>query len=496
MKTAKFYLWSIVALMAALLSTACTPEEEPQNPMKLELKFLHADAYSADFSISTHGATEGAWVCIEADEATPTPEEILAEGKAIDVEGGNYNERAEELLPESDYRIIAYITDGEWHSTEEMEFTTAAATAPEESHALIVFMQGDNGLAEFMDTNLQNIITAYYNVPEGAQVIIFYDRGNYTRLTELYMSDGMVKQRLLKEYSRAASSVDPEFMRGVFELIQQEVEADSYGMILSSHGGGWVPGDIYKYYLNYDWYSMVGTAPQYMTSAPNHTTVTKFYGQDGSDYLDVDTLAGIIDLFHYDYIIFDACFMSNVEALYDLRNNADYIIASSAEVLGNGFPYTTMIPLLFRPDHGLRLTCKAYMELFEDSSGTISMVDCSELDGLAEAMRKVVATSDGTVDASQIQGYDGYPIHLYYDLEQHVEQLTDDATLRGEFRDALQSAVVYTNHTPTYFSALYGQQTLDLPRSCGLTCHVERAEFPDTHAAYLQTAWAKAIGIE
>lgn len=356
-----------------------------------------------------------------------------------------------------------------------------------ENHALIIIMQGDNGLSDFMDINLQNIISSYYELPEGSEIIIFYDRGNYTRLTELYMSDGMVKQRLIKEFNKTLSSVDPEYMTEVFELIEQEVEAESYGLILSSHGGGWVPAEIYNSYLHYDW-----TGSQ----TRSHTTTTKFYGQDGSEYMDIPVLSEVISAFHYDYIIFDACFMASVEGLYDLRTNSDYIMASSAEVLGNGFPYTQMIPLLFTADHGLQQCCEAYMELFEDSSGTISLIDCSQYDQLAEATRKVVAASDGTVDATEVQGYEGYPIHLYYDFEQHIEQMTSDPKLLEEFRAALHKTVIYTDHTPTFFSALYGQQTLDLPRSCGLTCHIEREEFPATHAAYLETSWAKYIGIQ
>ena len=45
-------------------------------------------------------------------------------------------------------------------------------------------------------------------------------------------------------------------------------------------------------------------------------------------------------------IIFDACFMSSVEALYDLRSVAPYIVAAPAAVMSGGFPYSTMVPLL------------------------------------------------------------------------------------------------------------------------------------------------------
>lgn len=489
MKAQRLYLLTLIACLAALLNTACSPDNEEINGLWVKIEVVDTEAYAATISIATNEATRGAWMCIEQGTPLPSAEEVLAKGRSIDTSTTTHY-KAEWLVPQSSYTIVAAVANDTEVTSTQAQLATPADNTPTSAtnHALIVFMQGDNGLADFMDINLQNIITSYYELPEGAQVVIFYDRGNYTRLTELYMSDGMVKQRLIKEYNRTLSSVDVGFMKGVFELIEQEVQADSYGMILSSHGGGWVPSDIYRHYLQYDWQSLSTRAA--------HTPTTKFYGQDGSEYMEVATLAEVISTFYYDYIIFDACFMSNVEALYDLRHNADYIIASSAEVLGNGFPYPQMMPLLFRPDHGLQLCCEAYMELFEGSSGTISLVDCSEFDALANAMKQVVAAADDTIDYNQIQGYEGYPIHLYYDLEQHVEQLTDDPALRHQFHTALKNTVVYTNHTPTYFSALYGQQTLDLPRSCGLTCHVEREEFPETHEAYLETAWAQHIGAE
>ena len=44
-----------------------------------------------------------------------------------------------------------------------------------ESHTLVIFMQGNNGLADFMDSNLQRIITAYYDMPtELGRIINFY----------------------------------------------------------------------------------------------------------------------------------------------------------------------------------------------------------------------------------------------------------------------------------------------------------------------------------
>ena len=157
-----------------------------------------------------------------------------------------------------------------------------------ESHTLVIFMQGNNGLAEFMDSNLQRILAAYYDVPEGDnRILVFYDRGNYTRLTELYMKDGMAKQRLIEEYDTSVSTVAPDFIKSVLVRVKQEAPADSYGLILSSHGGGWVPSDLYDVYLLNE-----GTR-----GAPEARPM--FYGQDDYDCMEIPDLVNALGDMHY-----------------------------------------------------------------------------------------------------------------------------------------------------------------------------------------------------
>lgn len=354
-----------------------------------------------------------------------------------------------------------------------------------ESHTLIVFMQGDNGLEEFMDVNLQRIVTAYYDVPQDlGRVVVFYDRGNYTRLTELYLSDGMTKQRVIKEYSNTVSTVDPDFVKGVFDLIRQEVPSESYGLILSSHGGGWVPADIFDLYLYLD------------TANEQPLAERSFYGQDGYDCMELPQLAQALEGWDFRYVIFDACYMASVEGLYDVRGLSDYIIASSAEIMGTGFPYEDIIPILFsREDHSLVEACEAYMDMYRESSGTISLIDCTKLESLAQVMLQINQTEgEKLVDVSNIQPYEAFSTHLYFDLEQYVETLTSNEELLSMFDEALSDVVLFTDHTSQFFSAVGDEAYIDLPRSCGLTCYVYQPGCENTHAAYLQTSWAKAVG--
>lgn len=353
-----------------------------------------------------------------------------------------------------------------------------------ESHTLMIIMQGNNGLAEFMDSNLQRIITAYYDVPTDiGRIVIFYDRGNYTRLTELYMDDGMAKQRLIEEYPTSTSTVDKEFLAGVINRMKEEAPADSYGLIMSSHGGGWVPADLYDVYL--------------LGEDSRADARPLFYGQDDYDCMEIPDLVDALDQTRFKYIIFDACFMGNVEGLYDMRNAADYIIASPTEILGAGFPYESFIPMLFeRTDHKLKEVCEAYMDFYADSSGTISLIDCRKLDALAEAMRGVYAEAQ-SVDVSQVQAYDDFPYHLYFDLGHYVMNVATESTLK-KFNTALDDVVVYKGHTQTFFTVT-GDEDAYIPINhySGLSCYIlQTDDCPNTATAWRDTAWAEAVGAE
>lgn len=353
-----------------------------------------------------------------------------------------------------------------------------------ESHTLMIIMQGNNGLAEFMDSNLQRIITAYYDVPTDiGRIVIFYDRGNYTRLTELYMDDGMAKQRLIEEYPTSTSTVDKEFLAGVINRMKEVAPADSYGLIMSSHGGGWVPADLYDVYL--------------LGEDSRAAARPLFYGQDDYDCMEIPDLVDALDQTRFKYIIFDACFMGNVEGLYDMRNAADYIIASPTEILGAGFPYESFIPMLFeRTDHKLKEVCEAYMDFYADSSGTISLIDCRKMDALAEAMRGVYAEAK-SVDVSQVQAYDDFPYHLYFDLGHYVMNVATESTLK-KFNTALDDVVVYKGHTQTFFTVT-GDEDAYIPINhySGLSCYIlQEDDCPNTAAAWRDTAWAKAVGAE
>lgn len=358
------------------------------------------------------------------------------------------------------------------------------------SHTLIFYFMGSgSGLETFMDAGISKVLNAAADVvSENTHIAIFYDRGNYTRLTEVVYEDDRIKQKMIKEYNSVTTqSTDPKFMSEVIELIKTEMPAESYGLVFSSHGGGWVPSEIFDSYMM----SMPAQERERRRTAP----LTKFFGQDDDDYMEIPELAEALGNHEFDYILFDACFMSSIEALYDLRHAADYIVASPAEVLGAGFPYETVIPLLFRETHCLEAVAGCFVDFFRNESATVAVVQTDKLEALAQSMRQILVTAgDKTVDVSDIQGYEGFAPHLYFDLEHYVETLASGKELEN-FRRTLDEMVIFTDHTDKFYSD-YGPDKgyIPLSRSCGVSCHVKTAEYPDTHAAYLNTEWAKTIG--
>lgn len=382
------------------------------------------------------------------------------------------------------------------------------------SHGLVVFCMGSGtGLQDEMDKNVTRIVEAASKiVDDNNKICIFYDRvydasnknhETFTRLTEVKKVDGRTKQVLVKEWNPAqTSTVDPAFMTEVLKLARQTMNTKTYGLVMSSHGGGWVPSDTYDQYVqaeaqaNGRAYAKGGLADG---TSGKPLPLTKFFGEDSGAFMEVPQLAQALKAAGaWDYLLFDACFMASVEALYDLRSVADYIIASPAEVMAGGFPYSKVIPELFDDDdefgHDLEDVCEDYMESYKNSSATVALVRTSKLEALAAAAKPLyAAAASANVDVTKLQGFEGFNPHLYFDFAQYMQTLgASNAAALATFNAALKEAVPYAAATPTITSGAGSKAgTVRVSTCCGLTCHVPVSGFEFLHTAWLNTDWAK-----
>lgn len=284
--------------------------------------------------------------------------------------------------------------------------------------------------------------------------------------------------------------------------------AESYSAIFLGHATAWLPKTPIEAAVTY------GLRPRFVPSFEKMpgAEVTRNIGErnvqlDITELSDALTATGV----KFDCLYFDVCFMSSLEAAYELRNTAKYIIASPCEIMGNGSPYDTILRPLFTGDY--KLVCDEYLSFYEKytyPSGCIAAIDCSKLEAVAEAVKRInaVPAAEG-FDLSKVQAYEGrsnsgrYAGHWFYDAEDYYMQICADQALVDEFIARLLEAVPERRHTASFYSA-YNADFNDIHHFSGISltpdekcieaigesAHRDMLEY--YNPSLRQTAWYKA----
>ncbi|MFR9641873.1 MAG: clostripain-related cysteine peptidase [Rikenellaceae bacterium] len=350
----------------------------------------------------------------------------------------------------------------------------------------------------------KNILSAEEAVESGALGngrFLYYltETSSSGTLYELRYSGGQAEHEQIKTYSDSPS-LDGATLTSVITEAMEYAPAEKYNLIMSSHATGWVLSShpdvksVTDRYLNTIWES----TGEY---------VTRFLGISMDGYMDISDLRlALYDTgVKFGYIIFDSCFMSSVEALYNLRNRADYIVASPCEVMGDGMPYCWLLPELFE-DSGstadLEGACRAYYDYnvlynigaYNCPVACVALCVTSELEALAEVASRIYSSSDSAPSGSTLQVYDGLDDHVFYDLEQYILAMCDDDELKAEFAAQFDKTFPEGGryHTDYYYAALGSNDGLKpISYYSGVTTSDPSTKFQDE---WLETSWAVAIG--
>lgn len=189
--------------------------------------------------------------------------------------------------------------------------------------------------------------------------------------------------------------------------------AKTYSLIVGCHGMGWLPVAQSK--------ARAATKPRYHWEY-SHTPLTRFFGGLTAEYqTEVTTLAKSLSNcgLKMEYILFDDCYMSSLEAAYDLRHVTRHLIACPTEIMVYGMPYSHIGEYLLAENPDYSAICQTFYQFYSSYTypyGTIAVTDCSRLDELALLMKDI--HSRYSLDDSQtasIQRMDGYSpvIHPY-----------------------------------------------------------------------------------
>ena len=222
-----------------------------------------------------------------------------------------------------------------------------------------------------------------------------------------------------------------------------------YSLIVGCHGMGWLPVSTSlarsQYHFERD------DVPQ-----------TRWFGGFTSEYqIETTTLADAISDagMRMEYIMFDDCFMSSVEAAYDLKDVTNYLIGCPTEIMIYGFPYHLCTRHLVGTVDYAAL-CQIFLDFYSHYTtpcGTIAVTDCRELDALAAIVRDINLTQEFDYALlSDVQRMDGYNPPLFCDLGDYIAHLCADQNLLDAFNRQLELTVPYKAHTAQYYSASNG----------------------------------------
>lgn len=338
-----------------------------------------------------------------------------------------------------------------------------------DERCVILYMPGRT-LIPFYRQNLDGIVRAVdASVPGNGRILVAWQpESGKAVLQEIYYNTQ--KQACATQELKEYESFNAGDLADVAALLNDAVTAapaKKYGLIIGCHGKAWVPassGVLSSYAIGTtqldNWIPVPGALP------------TRSFGDSGQE-LEVEDLAKAISnqKVQFEYLIFDACFMANIETLYDLRNTVDYVVASPCEIMAAGFPYDRIIPHLFTDEStivALGKVCWEFWNFYEndwesvssnEQSGCISLTVMSELEELATSMRNVKHGVQKTIDINTLQSYEGFNNHLFFDLGQYVEMSCADQGLVDAFNTQLERAFpkAYRFSTKQFYSAYNGQ---------------------------------------
>ncbi|MFR9651380.1 MAG: clostripain-related cysteine peptidase [Rikenellaceae bacterium] len=301
----------------------------------------------------------------------------------------------------------------------------------------------------------------YYFIPSSSTKGALYEL--------IQNEDWSTTKRLVSEFSNFPS-INRSSLTEVITMVNDDVEwssqSQTMNLMLSSHATGWVLDTSEAYSLRNStiMISSDGGGVGYMP-------ISRYMGASSDGVINISELEKSLSEsgVNFGFLLFDACYMSSIEALYRLRDSADYIIASPCEVMGNGFPFERLLSQMFENNgrtYDLEGICDDYYTYYRDGYGgdiksaCVAVCVTSELENLAEAVR---ATTRESVNKSDIQGYSYYNIYPFYDLKSYIyHACSEDDYNNFTAQLELTFPSKYLRYTDSFFVSYYSWYMRDI----------------------------------
>lgn len=370
------------------------------------------------------------------------------------------------------------------------------------SKSLLIYMAAENDLSRYIEDDLQELeqgfIPDYFEDGKGGSVLLIYinKRNDIPKLYRFSKEQtGDINRELIKEYEEH-NSLDDSVMTSVLTYAANLFPAKYNGLVLWSHGTGWLPGGYYikPYSVNKN-----GMIVQSASVVDPYSSLVKSFGIDEQyqDYeMEITDLAKSLPI-HYSFILFDACLMGAIEVAYELKNKTDYLISSSAEILAGGFPYQYVSSYFFRDGiAGLDDICRSYYDYYKDQGygATVSLVNSSALVDLAKVCYNIFSTRRlliTNLDMNDMQGYFRLDRHYFYDLEDFISKIAS-SELYSSFQSVMKRVVI-SKYATEHFCLVPPNSEFDINIFSGLSTYIPNPENKVLDEFYKSLAWNKAV---
>lgn len=401
----------------------------------------------------------------------------------------------------------------------------------EKEKTVLLYFASHNNLSTDAATNIEKIIKGY--VPSDGNLVLYC---NNFDLSTKQMKDTLPVLVNIFRNKKGDVQIDTIYkfpyqnsctktaMKSVINITKTICPAKQYGLVLWSHGTGWLPAGYYTldpstssdegkrmaaYAPGIAGLSSSRTSSGRSASAPGRGGKTLFPEPEGG----VDPYAHMVKSFgselrtemsifdiqeaigdtHFAFIALDACLMGGIEVAYQIKDCCDYVISSPAEILTDSFPYDKVIERMFKEDY--TGVAKDFYDYYNAQSGeyrsaTISTVKCSELEAVAEEAAKLFEkyrSGIPTLDVTNVQRYFRFNDHWFYDLKDYLDNLCG-ASETAAFGAALNKAVV-----AKYTTGLMITLEIDPAKFSGLSSYINNPEEPTLTTYYQKYAWNEKV---
>ena len=362
---------------------------------------------------------------------------------------------------------------------------------PISERTILFYFAADCNLNSYIQEDVREILKGMVGVK--GRVVIYMDAANYVPvLMTVKQKGGACVLDTIDTYAEE-NSVSPTVLGRVTRRVRELYPAESYGLVLGSHGSGWIPTNSSFARSNAE------------EQALEMNTITRYFGEDKNIGTDEYQVSGVnvSDLVTalptgYEFIAFDVCLMSNVELLYALRYKSKYILASAAEILLDGFPYEQVMPLLWGGEEDLKKVCQAYRDFYESGKsvtrnkwGMLTLVRTAYMDDFARQTKAILSGKMDEVtemDATKVWRYPliDYKNDVFFDFGNFVQQWASESQY-ADFVQLLEQ-MVYTVSTQKF-----AHVDITKDKCCGISTYIPLKRWNSVNEGYNTLEWTQYV---